>query len=215
MCLDEGDGGLQVGQGCSNPPKCVVEADLKENEPLVRTPPQRSVVHEIIFGAADQGRHWGQRDCIFFCGAKKIKKKWRRRQKKFRARCKNLAFYTTESLNEPFVAEQKMNNSAAGKKIFEVQPGWCGISWCGQQPISPRYSRSTTHGGDLVGGCSGFGTPPPFFSLPENWLFCTSGLTQTRGIFYRAPLSPCEPLKRSRDGGKKIYFSKSGDGDRI
>ena len=166
MCLDEGDGGLQVGQGCSNPPKCVVEADLKENEPLVRAPPQRSVVHEIIFGAADQGRHWGQRDCIFFCGAKKIKKKWRRRQKKFRARCKNLAFYTTESLNEPFVAEQKMNNSAAGKKIFEVQPGWCGISWCGQQPISPRYSRSTTRGG-LGGGVFWIRHPSPLFFPPR------------------------------------------------
>ena len=99
LCLDEGDGGLQVGQGCSNPPKvafahltlwslgktttvfCMsfrdffIEADLKENEPLVCAPPQRSVVHEIIFGAADQGKHWEQRDCIFFCGAKKKNKK--------------------------------------------------------------------------------------------------------------------------------------------
>ena len=30
--------------------------------------------------------------------------------------CKNLAFYTTESLNEPFFAEQKRKNGA-GKKI--------------------------------------------------------------------------------------------------
>ena len=64
LCVDEGDGGLQVGQGCSNPPKvafahltlwslgktttvfCMsfrdffIEAELKENEPLVRAPPQ-------------------------------------------------------------------------------------------------------------------------------------------------------------------------------
>ena len=60
-----------------------------------------------------------------------------------------------------------------------------------------------------MGGRSGFGTPPPlFFPSPENWLFCTSGLIQTRGIFSRAPLSPCEPLKRSRDGGKKSAGKK-------
>ena len=53
-----------------------------------------------------QGRHWEHRDCI----------KWRRRQKFLRVRCKNLAFYTTEPLNEPFFAEQKMKNGAAGKK---------------------------------------------------------------------------------------------------
>ena len=53
-----------------------------------------------------QGRHWEHRDCI----------KWRRRRKFLRVRCKNLAFYTTEPLNEPFFAEQKMKNGAAGKK---------------------------------------------------------------------------------------------------
>ena len=59
-----------------------IEADLKENEPLVRAPPQRSVVHEIIFGPADQGRHWEQRDCIFFAEQKKYKKKMAPQAKK-------------------------------------------------------------------------------------------------------------------------------------
>ena len=36
--------------------------------------------------------------------------------KKIRVRCKNVAFYTTESLYEPFFAEQKRKNGAAGKK---------------------------------------------------------------------------------------------------
>ena len=70
-------------------------------------------------------------------------------------------------------------------------------------PVQPQ--------GDLVmvGGRSGFGTPPPlFFPSPKNWLFCMSGLIQTRGIFSRAPLSPCEHLKRSRDGGKKSAGKK-------
>ena len=39
-----------------------------------------------------------------------------RRRKKIGVRCKNLAFYTTESLNEPFFAEQKRKNGSAGKK---------------------------------------------------------------------------------------------------
>ena len=41
--------------------------------------------------------------------------------KKIRVRCKNVAFYTTESLYEPFFAEQKRKNGAAGKKNW-VQP---------------------------------------------------------------------------------------------
>ena len=53
---------------------------------------------------------------FFFCGAKKNNIKWRRRLKKFRARCKNIAIYTTESLNEPFFAEHNMKTGAAGKK---------------------------------------------------------------------------------------------------
>ena len=59
-----------------------------------------------VSAAETQGRHWEHRDCI----------KWRRRRKFLRIRCKNLAFYTTEPLNEPFFAEQKMKNGAAGKK---------------------------------------------------------------------------------------------------
>ena len=39
--------------------------------------------------------------------------------KKFRARCKNIAIYTTESLNEPFFAEHNMKTGAAGKKKIE------------------------------------------------------------------------------------------------
>ena len=84
-----------------------IEADLKENEPLVRAPPQRSVVHEIIFGAADQGRHWEHGLYFFFAEQKKYKKNGAAGKKKFRARCKNLAFYITESLNEPFFASKK------------------------------------------------------------------------------------------------------------
>ena len=184
-CAD-GDGGLQVGQGCSNPPKvafahltlwslgktttvfCMsfrdffIEADLKENEPLVRAPPQRSVVHEIIFGAADQGRHWEQMDCIFFCGAKKIQKNGAAGKKKFRARCKS-NFLHHRVTQRTLFCEQKMKNGAAGKKKIEVQPGWCG-----QQPTSPRYSRSTTGGLGDGGGPFWIRHPsPPFFSLPQ------------------------------------------------
>ena len=42
--------------------------------------------------------------------------------KKNRVQCKNLVFYTTESLNEPFFAVQKRKNGAAGKKKNKVQP---------------------------------------------------------------------------------------------
>ena len=61
----------------------------------------RTLTHDSIF---------------FFCEAKKNNIIWRRRRKKIGVRCKNLAFYTTESLNEPFFAEQKRKNGAAGKK---------------------------------------------------------------------------------------------------
>ena len=55
---------------------------------------------------------------VFFCGAKNSNIIWRAAgEKKNRVQCKNLAFYTTESLNEPFFAEQKRKNGAAGKKI--------------------------------------------------------------------------------------------------
>ena len=57
--------------------------------------------------------------------------KWRRRRKFLRVRCKNLAFYTTEPLNEPFFAEQKMKNGAAGKKKIGTA-------------ISQRHSRGAT-----------------------------------------------------------------------
>ena len=42
--------------------------------------------------------------------------------KNFEGTCKNVAFYTTEPLNEPFFAEQKMKNGAAGKKKIKEQP---------------------------------------------------------------------------------------------
>ena len=109
-----------------------------------------------------------------------------------------------------------MKNGAAGKIKFRYS-----LDGAVSNPL-PQGTLVQPQG-DLVmvGGRSGFGTPPPlFFPSPKNWLFCMSGLIQTRGIFSRAPLSPCEPLKRSRDAGKKkcgkkIYFPKSGDGDRI
>ena len=53
---------------------------------------------------------------FLFAEQKENNTKWRRRRKKIGVRCKNLAFYTTESLNEPFFAEQKRENGAAGKK---------------------------------------------------------------------------------------------------
>ena len=53
---------------------------------------------------------------FLFAEQKENNIKWRRRRKKIGVRCKNLAFYTTESLNEPFFAEQKRKNGAAGKK---------------------------------------------------------------------------------------------------
>ena len=52
----------------------------------------------------------------FFFAEQKNNIKRRRRRKILRVRCKNVAFYTTEPLNEPFFAEQKMKNGAAGKK---------------------------------------------------------------------------------------------------
>ena len=60
--------------------------------------------------------HIRTHDSIFFCEAKKNNIIWRRRRKKIGVRCKNLAFYITESLNKPFFAEQKRKNGAAGKK---------------------------------------------------------------------------------------------------
>ena len=77
---------------------------------------------------------------FLFAEQKENNIKWRRRRKKIGVRCKNLAFYTTESLNEPFFAEQKRKNGAAGKKNW-VQPVWYGISWCGQQPSSPKKRK--------------------------------------------------------------------------
>ena len=65
-----------------------------------------------------QGRHWEHRYCnfFFFFAEQKNNIKWRRRRNFLRVQCKNLACYTTEPLNEPFFAEQKMKNGAAGKK---------------------------------------------------------------------------------------------------
>ena len=78
-------------------------------------------------------------NCIFF--AEQKKSNGAAGEKKFRVRCKNLAFCSTESHIESFFAEQKRENGAAGKKKIEVQPGWCG-----QQPSSPWYSRGSTMG---------------------------------------------------------------------
>ena len=63
-----------------------------------------------------QGRHWEHRDCIFFFAGQKNYIKWRRRRKILRVRCKNLDFYTTEPLDEPFFAEQKMKKMAPQAK---------------------------------------------------------------------------------------------------
>ena len=52
----------------------------------------------------DIGNRW---TVFFFAEQKKYKKNGAAGKKKFRARCKNLAFYTTESLNEPFFASKK------------------------------------------------------------------------------------------------------------
>ena len=77
LCLDEGEEGSRLARAavilrnvafchltlwslgktttgfCMSFRDFFIEADLKENEPLVRAPPQRSVVHEVSFGAAD------------------------------------------------------------------------------------------------------------------------------------------------------------------
>ena len=53
-------------------------------------------------------------NCIFF--AEQKKSNGAAGEKKFRVRCKNLAFYSTESHIESFFAEQKRENGAAGKK---------------------------------------------------------------------------------------------------
>ena len=55
---------------------------------------------------------------LFFCGAKKKIQNGAAGEKKFKVRCKKLAFtYSlTYSLNETFFAEQKRKNGAAGKK---------------------------------------------------------------------------------------------------
>ena len=67
--------------------------------------------------------------------------KWRRRRKFLRVRCKNLAFYTTEPLNEPFFAEQKMKNGAAGKKKNRNSHFPKALPWCNH--------GSTRRGGKL------------------------------------------------------------------
>ena len=71
---------------------------------------------------------------FFFAEQKKINQMAPQAKKKIRVRCKNLAFYSTESHTEPFFAEQKRENGAAGKKKIEVQSGWCS-----QKPSSPWY----------------------------------------------------------------------------
>ena len=86
---------------------------------------------KYISALLTQGRHWEHWDCIFL-RSKKNNIKWRRRRKFLRVRCRNLAFYITEPLNEPFFAEQKMKNGAAGKKKNQ------GTA------ISQRHSRGST-----------------------------------------------------------------------
>ena len=67
-----------------------------------------------------------------FWRSKKNNTKWRRRRKILRVRCRNLAFYTTEPLNEPFFAEQK------NEKWLRRQKKNQGTA------ISQRHSRGST-----------------------------------------------------------------------
>ena len=70
-----------------------------------------------FFSTADQGR-WEHRELyFFFLRSKKNQTNGAAGEKKFRIRCKNLAFYSIESHSESFFAEQKRKNGAAGKKM--------------------------------------------------------------------------------------------------
>ena len=77
---------------------------------------------------------------FLFAEQKENNIKWRRRRKKIGVRCKNLDSYTTESLNEPFLRSKKGKMTPQAKKDW-VQPVWYGISWCGQQPSSPKKRK--------------------------------------------------------------------------
>ena len=187
LCLDEGEEGSRLARAavilrnvafchltlwslgktttgfCMSFRDFFIEADLKENEPLVRAPPQRSVVHEVSFGAADQGRHWEQRDCIFFAEQKKVKKKMAPQAKK------NLGHGVTPQSHStnPFFAEQKMKNGAAGKKILRYSLDGAGFHGAVSNPF-PQGTPVQPHGGDLVGGVFWIRHPsPPFFPLPR------------------------------------------------
>ena len=86
---------------------------------------------------------------------------WRRRRKKNRVQCKNLAFYTTESLNEPFFAEQKRKNGAAGKKI-KIRYSLPG------PPLDPSHVQNPTEFSDFWwddGGMMVFGRGGKPFSV--------------------------------------------------
>ena len=81
---------------------------------------------------------------IFFAKRKKNNIIWRRRRKNIGVRCKNLAFYTTESLNEPFFAEQKRKNGAAGKKKFGYSLYGTGFHGAVSNPVqgSPKNAKN-------------------------------------------------------------------------
>ena len=62
--------------------------------------------------------------------------------KKIGVRCKNLAFYTTESLNEPFFAEQKRKNGAAGKKKFGYSLYGTGFHGAVSNPVPQKMQKT-------------------------------------------------------------------------
>ena len=55
-------------------------------------------------------------NCIFFLRSKKKSNKWRRRRKKFRVRCKNLAFSAQSHTSNPFLRSKKGKIAPQAKK---------------------------------------------------------------------------------------------------
>ena len=65
-----------------------------------------------FFSPADQG-HW---ELYFFCGAKKNQTNGAAGKKKFRARCKNLAFSAQSHTSNPFLRSKKGKMAPQAKK---------------------------------------------------------------------------------------------------
>ena len=71
-----------------------------------------------IFSTADQGHweHWELYVRAFFLRSKKNNTKWRRRRKKFKVRCKKLAFTSHTHSMKPFLRSKKGKMAPQAKK---------------------------------------------------------------------------------------------------